>query len=135
MQDYVTAWSNINPDFIKLNEYFAKYDFEFVILASILSNTDMRHRGTEIIKKGTFKIKDENASKQALDYLTDLFNVIKRGNRYEIKYFCSEFWKFYRTNKSYNHAKFMANVKKNKTKLESAIVENGQLVKLFQSYC
>jgi hypothetical protein len=29
----------------------------------------------------------------------------------------------------------MANVKKNKTKLESAIVENGQLVKLFQSYC
>ena len=135
MHDYVTAWSNINPDFIKLNEYFAKYDFELVILASILSNSDVGHRSTQIIKKGTFKIKDENASKQALDYLTDLFKVIKRGNRYEIKYFCSEFWKFYRTNKSYNHAKFMANVKKNKTKLESAIVENGQLVKLFQSYC
>lgn len=135
MQDYVVAWSNINPDFIKLNEYFTKYDFELNILASILSNCEIGSTGTASIKKGTFKIKNENQGKLALDYLTDLFKVISRGNRYETRYMCSEFWKFYRNAKNYNHAKFISNVKKNKAKLELISLETGKLAKVFQTYC
>ena len=135
MQDYVTAWSNLHPDYIKLSNYFNQYDFELNILAGVLGSTELSGTTTKIIKTGNFKIKNENQSKVILDCLTDLFKVVDRGSRYEIKYLCSEFVKFYRGSKNYNHNKFMSNVKKNKAKLDFMNLEAGKLVKMFQTFC
>ena len=135
MQDYVTAWSNLSPDYVKLNHYYQQYDFELNILASVLSHSDPTYKVTTTIKNGTFKIKNENQAKEILDYLTDLFKVLNRGSRYEIKYLCSEYVKFYRSSKNYNHTKFINNIKKNKAKLDLANLEAGKLVKVFQTFC
>lgn len=135
MQDYVTAWSNLHPDYIKLNQYFQQYDFELNILASVLSNQDVSGASTKTIKKGTFRIKDESQAKVALDCMTDLFKIMDRGSRYEIKYLCSEYFKFYRSAKNYNHQRFIQNIKKNKRKFDLATQESGKLVKLFQTCC
>lgn len=135
MQDYVTAWSNLHPDYVKLNDYFQQYDFELNILASILANTEINTASTKLIKQGTFRIRNENQAKVVLDYMTDIFKVLDRGGRYETKYLCSEYFRFYRGSKSYNHQKFMQNLRKNKSKLDFAVQESGKLAKVFQSYC
>lgn len=135
MQDYVIAWANLHNDYKKLNDYFKQYDFELNILASVFMNMEMSNNTTKTIKNGNFRIKNESESVKLLDYMTDLFNVLDRGSRFEIKYLCNEYYKFYRSAKNYNHAKFMAHIRKNKNKLDFMNLESGKLVKVFQTYC
>lgn len=134
MQDYVTAWSSLKPDYIKLNHYFGVYDLEISTIGAVLSNvTDTRSVGRKI-KDGTFKIINEEENVQLLNYVTDMLKVVPRMSRFENRYACTEFIKFVRTTKCYNkqrHDKFIAELGKNKQKFILATQEQGKLSELF----
>ena len=134
MQDYVTAWGSINPDYIKLNEYFQQYDFELTVLAGVLANAPMSKASSGMIKSGNFQVQNENSGRKLLDCLTDAISVVPRRFRFETKYFCTEYIQFFRVQGAkYNHTKFMNSIKKNKSRLNLAVQEPGALVELFKS--
>lgn len=132
MLDYVTAWSYLKSDYVKLNNYFTIYDIELSVLASILMNsTGDTAVVTRKIKAGEFAIINEEDNVKILNYLTDLLKVAPRMNRFENKYVCREFVCFLRGNPSYNHTVFIENAKKNKDKFILATQEEGKLSTLF----
>ena len=136
ISDYVTAWSSLKPDYVKLNSYFETYDLELGLIASILNNQNIvatvggngAHRK---IKNGTFEIFDEENNVKILDNLTDVLRVVNRQSRIENKYLCSEYISFYRNSKDYNHKLFIKNLKKQKDLLMFAIQESGKLSDFF----
>lgn len=135
MADYVLAWSSLNPDYIKLNQYFNMYDFEIAVLADVLSG-GIASSGQTIgnkIKKGEFKIVNEETNIGIVNDLTDLLKIVPRMNRFENRYLCTEYIKFRRSEKSYNHTTFIKKVQKNKTKFLLATQEVGKLVEMFKS--
>jgi hypothetical protein len=131
--DYITAWSSLNENYIKLNHYYQVYDIELSVLASILCNASASGGNiTKKIKEGTFEIIDEKDNVKVLDYITDLLKVVPRMNRFENKYACNEFCKFVKSNKSYNHDRFISLLKKNKDKFILATQGEGKLSDLFR---
>jgi hypothetical protein len=137
IQDYVTAWSSLKPDYIKLNRYFQIYDLEFGVVASILNNQALSSAvgGATVnkkIKNGTFEIIDEEVNAITLDNLTDVLRVVKRQSRNENRYVCSEYVNFYRNCKDYNHKKFIKNLTAQKELFVLATQEEGKLNELFQ---
>ena len=133
IQDYVTAWSSLSADYIKLNHYYQVYDLELSFLASVLSNNsnNVNANASNKIKRGEFIIINEKENVQILDYVTDMLKVVPRMNRFENKYACIEYVKFLRTTKMYNHKKFIENLAKNKKQFVLATQEDGKLVELF----
>jgi hypothetical protein len=133
MLDYVAAWSTLIPDYVSLNRYYQMYDFEMGILAAILSNDgiDTGGRSTNKLKRGEFRIKDEEANVKLLNQLTDVLKIVPRMNRYENKYLCSEYIKFVRTFKKYDHTKFLAALTKAKIQFVLATQEQGKLADMF----
>lgn len=133
IQDYVTAWSSLSADYIKLNHYYQVYDLELSMLASILSNNSNGAGGNSSnkIKRGEFSIINEKENVQILDYVTDVLKVVPRMNRFENKYVCIEYVKFLRGSRVYNHKKFIENLKKNKQQFMLATQEEGKLSELF----
>lgn len=131
--DYVAAWSTLISDYVSLNRYYEMYDFEMGVLASILSNDgfDTGGRATNKLKRGEFRIKDEEENIKLLNQLTDILKIVPRMNRYENKYLCSEYIKFVRTFKKYDHAKFITALKKEKLKFILATQEQGKLADMF----
>jgi hypothetical protein len=136
--DYILAWSSVNPDYKKLNQYFNIYDFELSVLASILSNNTLKSNEggssiTKNIKKGNFKIVDEDFNVSILNDLTDILKIIPRMNRFENRYVCSEYVNFRRTSGcSYNHKTFIKNLDKNKQKFILATQEQEKLADMFR---
>lgn len=139
IQDYVTAWSSLREDYVKLNRYFQIYDFELSVLAQILNNQTVRaglgsNSSTNKIKNGTFKINDEEKAVEILNNLTDVLNILPRANRSEIRYACSEYINFFvNSGLKYNHQKFLAQLDKNKEVLMFSVQEEGKLVDFFRS--
>jgi hypothetical protein len=135
MADYVLAWSSLNNDYVKLNQYFNMYDFEISALADILSGGLASTSGniSTKIKKGEFKIVNEAYNIEIVNNLTDLLKIVPRMNRYENRYLCTEYVKFRRSEKTYNHSIFLKKVQKNKTKFLLATQESGKLVEMFKS--
>lgn len=135
MEDYVLAWSSINPDYIKLNQYFETYDFEISVLADILSGGMAGSGGTVTrrLKRGEFRIVDEKQNLEIIKNLTDLLKIVPRMNRFENRYLCSEYVKFRRSTKDYNHDLFIKKVQKNKIKFQLATQEAGKLTEMFKS--
>jgi hypothetical protein len=134
MIDYVTAWSSLVPDYVTLNKYHQVYDFELIILATILDESSLKN-GSQIsplIKKGEFRIINEKENVKILDCVTDLLNVLPRMNRFENRYAISEYVSFLRTTPKYNHTKFIINLEKNKEKFMLATQQEGALSKLFK---
>jgi hypothetical protein len=131
MQDYIKAWGSLIPDYVKLNHYFQVYDFERNITAAILMNCSYTV-ASDKIKKGLFKISNEQEAVDLMDKLTDVLNIIPRMNRYENKYTCSEYIKFVKTTKNYNHSRFLRNLEKNKQKFLLATQEEGKLEEMFK---
>lgn len=133
MVDYVTAWSSLVPDYVKLNHYFQVYDFEISFIAGVLLTLPSADTGSSgrKIKSGEFKISNEKENLQILDYVTDMLKVVPRMNRYENKYACSEYVKFLRVTTNYNHKKFVTNLQKNKKQFVLATHEEGKLSELF----
>jgi hypothetical protein len=137
IQDYVTAWSSLKPDYIKLNRYFQIYDLEFGVVASILNNQALSSAvgGATVnkkIKNGTFEILDEEENVITLDNLTDVLRVVKRQSRNENRYVCSEYVNFYRNCKDYDHKTFIKNLNAQKELFVLATQEEGKLNELFQ---
>lgn len=137
LMDYIIAWSSINEDYRKLNNYFNIYDFELGTIASMLSGQNISQNGgshiSKNLKNGTFKITNEIETVRALDYLTDMFKVIPRMGRFENKYVCAEFISFYRSNYSiYDHKKMMSNLKKNRDMFVLATQQENKLSNIFR---
>ena len=137
MQDYITAWSSLKDDYIRLNHYFQVYDFELIMIASVLNGISIPRRGgggspvVKKIKSGEFTIINEEKTVQLLNYLTDALRVIRRQSRDENAYFCSEYIDFYKNSTKYNHDKFISSLKSKKDLFITTLHEEGKLVELF----
>jgi hypothetical protein len=132
MCDYVTAWASLSQDYVKLNHYYQVYDIDLATLATILLGSSVDGSNTvRTIKNGKFKIVDEKFNVSILDNVTDLLKVIPRMARNDNKYATREYVKFLRNTKTYNHKKFIDNLKKNKKEFILATQEDGKLVELF----
>jgi hypothetical protein len=131
-QDYITAWSSLKTDYVKLNEYLNRYDLEKAFTAAVLMNcaSDSSHI-IKHIKKGTFEIINEEANVKILDYITDLLKVIPRQNRVENKYVCREFLNFVKSCPDYNHERFIRNMQKVKDDFKFATQQEGRLSDFF----
>jgi hypothetical protein len=135
--DYITSWTVISEDYKKLQQYYNIYDFELSFLAGVLMNKNYKSLGgghiNKFIKKGEFKITEENKNVEILDKLTDVLNIIPRLNRQENKFLCTEYVDFLRINLSkYNHKIFLDNLKKNKEKFILATHEQTKLSSMFE---
>jgi hypothetical protein len=132
MADYVLAWSSLNPDYVKLNQYFNMYDFEITVLADIFSG-GIASGGSisRKLKRGEFKIVNEKENIDIINNLTDLLKIVPRMNRFENRYLCTEYVKFRRTTKEYKHDLFIKKIQKNKTKFILATQEVGKLTEMF----
>ena len=132
MLDYITAWASLSQDYVKLNHYYQVYDIDLATLATILMGGSVDGSNTvRTIKNGQFKIVDEKFNVSILDYVTDLLKVIPRMARNDNRYASREYVKFLRNTKTYNHKKFIDNLKKNKKEFILATQEDGKLVELF----
>ena len=130
--DYISAWSSLSTDYVKLNHYFQVYDFDMGVLSSVLNNSNVD--GSNLVRKikaGEFKIVDEDKNVTILNHLTDVLKVVPRMNRFENRYLCREYIKFLRNTPKYNHSKFLDNLKRNKKEFILATQEDGKLVELF----
>jgi hypothetical protein len=137
MGDYITAWSSINPEYIKLNQYYKIYDIELSQLAQILLECKTRYNlgGTYIsgtLKKGEFVIPDEQASLQLLNYVTDALQVIPRMDRLSNKMFIS-FYVDYVVSNPYNHNDYLKRLRVNKDKFKYITMNPEEFKKLFKS--
>lgn len=137
LQDYVTAWGSLIDDYVKLNKYFNIYDLEFSVIAETLSGGVPKpsNGGSSIsnkIKKGEFRIVDEEQNLVIVDQLTDVLKFVNRQNRTENRYVCSEYVGFVRSCTNYNHDKFIANLQANKDRFVLATQEVGKLNQLFK---
>lgn len=140
IQDYVTAWSSLKNDYVKLNHYHQVYDFEISDLASILMNNSVKSNGTNqavtrAIKLGEFKVRNEKENVEILDKVTDMLKIVPRMNRMENRYAIREYVKFLRTAPKYDHKRFLAKLQKNKEKFILATHEEGKLSELFETIC
>jgi hypothetical protein len=118
---------------VKLNHYFQVYDIEMGVLSAILSESGTVSGGnTSVkIKDGTFRIVNEEENVKVLDQLTDVLNIAPRMNRFENRYLCSEYVRFIKNTREYNHQKFLQNLTKNKRELVFATQGEGKLIELF----
>lgn len=136
--DYITSWQMISNDYKKLLHYYNVYDFELAFLAGVLMNKNYKGISgggnvTKFIKKGEFKISDEQKNVEILNKLTDVLKIIPRLNRQENKFLCSEYVDFLRINLSkYNHETFLENLKKQKQKFILATHEQTKLASMFE---
>lgn len=137
MFDYVTAWASIEPDYVKLNAYRERYNFEFSILAAVLAGKVGTFGGTvnQMIKRGEFRITNESHAVKLLDWMTDLINLLPKSSRYETKYTCSEFLIFVNNYPNYEnkHQELIKALKKNKRCLSIATQAEGKLSEIFKS--
>ena len=134
--DYVTAWSFLIPDYVKLNQYHETYDVDLSFLAAALNDFSVDGGKTSNkIKKGEFRIVNEEECVKFLDYLTDVLSIIPRMNRNQNMYTCREFLKFYKSATKYNHKKVLTALQKNKDKFILATQEEGSFTELLRRIC
>jgi hypothetical protein len=137
MHDYVTAWSSLKDDYIKLNHYYQVYDLEISDLATILMNNSISYNSkggivTKLIKDGEFKIINEQQNVEILNNVTDMLKIVPRMNRFENKYAIKEYINFFKSAKKYDHKAFIAKLQKNKDKFILATQQEGKLSELFE---
>ena len=139
MKDFIHAWAYYIPVYKKLNAFYNRYDLELSILVSILMDLDVSSSigGASClkhVKDGTFDIVNEDKALTILAALRDVFTVIKRLDRQQNKYVCSEFVKMYRANeKTYKHNRFMKNLRANVDMFTFATHEADALSMVFKS--
>jgi hypothetical protein len=138
MMDYVTAWKAVNKEYVKLANYFKTYDLELTTLATVLSGRTPSVGGgavTKFIKMGDFKIVNEKENRQILDNITDVLTIIPRTSRSGDRALVCNYIQFYRgVIQTYNHQRFLKNLKKHKAQLLFATQDNDTLRKLFLTF-
>jgi hypothetical protein len=139
MHDYIKVWSNVEKDYVKLNKYFNTYDVELLQVSDILMNNQCRFAfgGTAMstpIKKGEFKINNEERGVFLLDCITDALKIIKRMDRISNKLFIASYVNFINMYaSSYDHELFIANLKINKEKFKMITQDPEEYNKLIKS--
>ena len=137
MKDYITVWSNVNKDYVKLNKYFNTYDIELNQLADVLMNNSCNANTNNIIsrviKRGEFTIDDEKRSVYLLNCITDALKIIPRMDRLSNKMFISSFVNFINTCVKYDHAQFMSSLKVHKDKFKLSTQDQEEFKKLLKS--
>ena len=139
MHDYITVWSNINKDYVRLNKYFNIYDIELSQLADILMNGACvgylggNHFISGTIKKGEFKVDDEEKAIFLLNCITDALKIVPRMDRLSNKMFISTYVNFINTSVKYDHKQFLVNLKINKDKFKIITHDPEEYKKLLKS--
>ena len=137
MKDYITVWSNVNKDYVKLNKYFNTYDIELNQLADVLMNNSCNANTNNIIsrviKRGEFIIDDEKRGVYLLNCVTDALKIIPRMDRLSNKMFISSFVNFINTCVKYDHAQFMSSLKLHKDKFKLSTQDEEEFKKLLKS--
>ena len=113
LKNFIESWATINDEYKILATFLDRFDFEASFTASVLANKLIHHSINKKIKNGTFVVHDVSKAENILSNLTDVFNEIGfRGNRWEIKYFCTEYFSFRLKTPEYEHNKFLIKIKK-----------------------
>jgi hypothetical protein len=138
MKDYITVWSNVNKDYVKLNKYFNTYDIELSQVAEILMNNTCNGTvgGSYVstsIKKGEFSIDDEKRAVMLLNNITDALKIVKRMDRMSNKMFIASYVNFINSYDGYDHKQFLANLKLNKDKFKTITHDPEEYKKLLKS--
>jgi uncharacterized ParB-like nuclease family protein len=134
-KDFIQSWATIKDDYKILFKYLERYDFEARFTAAVLADMIEGTTVGTAIKNGTFKIYDQAKATAILSDLTQIFHVIGfRGNRFETKYFCNEYYKFRKqVGESYVHKKFLTEVKKTAELYQFLDGELGKLSNFFKT--
>jgi hypothetical protein len=124
LADYVQAWSCINPEYKKLAQYHELYDLELSCVAGILHESHTIFSSFNIIKDGSLKIKNEEKAVMYLDYVSDFVSALPKIDRSFSRKVINAYHYFLLNNQTtYNHSKFIKNLKK---KSESFSSINGE---------
>jgi hypothetical protein len=135
MEDYVTAWSSLKTDYVKLNQYSSDYDLDISMTATILLNQSIDNSSTtNKIKSGEFSIVNEAVNVQIIKQLSDALDIVPRNNRVQSKYFCREYVKFVRSCAKYNHKNFLKELSTRLDKVVLATQQNDKLFDIFQTF-
>lgn len=134
MDDYVLSWSYLEEDYRKLKNLKQVYDMDTNVLASIMMGLSGNAGGesSKKIKHGNFRIVNEKENMTVLDYLKDVILLLPRENRFRDRFVCSEFVKYYRSNRTYDHERFIYLLNKNKEMFRTVAQEEGSLLEQFQ---
>lgn len=138
MKDYVTVWLNIYDDYKTLNKYYAIYDIELLQLAEILmynntSTTFNKNAITKSIKTGEFRVENEKYCVEILNNITDALKIVPRMDRFSNKLFISTYVNHMSVCASYDHSKFLKNLKINKDKFKLSTQDPEEFSKLIKS--
>ena len=122
--DYVQAWSCINPEYKTLAHYHDVYDLELSCIAGILHESPSIFSSFNIIKDGSFKIKNLERGQRYLDYVSDFVNALPKMDRAFGRRIINAYHFFLVNNvDTYNHNKFIKNLKKRTDSLQDV---NGE---------
>lgn len=135
MVDYVTAWSAVHDDYKKLAKYYATYDLDLSQLANILyyGISGTGGRATDVIKKGTFRVKNEAERVVLLNCITDVLKHVPRLDRQSNRMFIHSYIQFYNQNQArYKHEQFLTWLDKNKSKLVLVTQDTEEIIKLLE---
>lgn len=136
--DYITAWASINPAYQTVQELHNTYDISLSQLVEILHTGSLnptRKGGgiSRIIKEGTISICNKAKAIQTLDRITDILDIIPRNDRDGNYTFISCYTEMIAgAGASYNHAKFLAYLKKNREKFLTVTQDTEEISKLLR---
>lgn len=117
--DYVQTWSFIYDDYRKLAKYREIYDLELSCIAGILHESPSIFSSFNVIKDGTFRIKNEDKAVMYLDYVSDFIKTIPKLERGFGRRIINAYHFFLINNiDKYNHQKFIKNLKKRTDSLQ-----------------
>lgn len=131
LADYVQAWSCINPEYKVLAHYHDLYDLELSCIAGILHESPSIFSSFNVIKDGSFKIKNQDKAKLYLDYVSDFVSALPKLERGFGRRIINAYH-FYLLNNhdTYNHSKFIKNLKK---KTDTLSLSTDDYTKFFSS--
>lgn len=139
--DYILAWSSLKDDYKKLMSFYEIYDLELSQIAYLFHNgfiPSSRVNIASVIKKGLFKIKNEEHCVIILDYITDLLRVIPRMNRSKNCSIISAFVEIYKSNESIyttgRHTRFIKKVEKNKDKFILVTQDDEKIKEILNNF-
>lgn len=116
--DYVQAWSCINPEYKTLAHYHDVYDLELSCIAGILHESPTIFSSFNIIKDGSFKIKNLDRGVRYLDYVSDFIAALPKIERAFSRRIINAYHFFLLNNQdTYNHEKFINNLRKRSASL------------------
>lgn len=133
LRDYINSWKNVNKNYIKLEEFYQRYDIELCQLSHILHNgyaQPERKNISNVLKSGQLEVKNEKASIQMLDRVTDVLKIVPRMDRFSNIAFITAFSMFTLT-PGYNHSETLKYLKANKSKLMFVTQDPEEYSKFF----